>query len=84
MIIRGRDLPAPAITILTYKRTLILLEAGLVDVEQLGRRRFYRLNAGPLREVFEWSSLYRHLFVDPAGHAWRIAPRARRAHKRRT
>lgn len=74
------DMTQPAVS----QHLRILLGAGLVDVEQLGRQRFYRLNAGPLREVFEWSSLYRHLFVDPAGHAWRIAGRARRTRKRRT
>ena len=37
----------------------------------------------PLREVFEWSALYRHLFIDPVGHAWRLSPRAPAARKRR-
>jgi DNA-binding transcriptional ArsR family regulator len=60
----------------------ILLDAGLVEAEQIGRQRLYKLNARPLREVFQWSALYRHLFVDPAGHAWRISARARVPRKR--
>jgi DNA-binding transcriptional ArsR family regulator len=51
----------------------ILLDAGLVEAEWIGRQRLYKLNPQPLREVFQWSSLYRDLFTDPSGHAWRIA-----------
>jgi len=53
----------------------ILRHAGLVRVRQIGRQRVYRLDARPLRDVFEWASLYRDLFTDPAGHAWRISKR---------
>jgi len=53
----------------------ILRRAGLVRVRQEGRHRVYRLDARPLREVFEWTSLYRDLFTDPAGHAWRVSRR---------
>jgi hypothetical protein len=41
------------------------------------------LNAQPLRELFQWAALYRHLFIDPAGHAWRIWPRGSASRKRR-
>jgi hypothetical protein len=41
------------------------------------------LNAQPLRELFQWAALYRHLFIDPAGHAWRILPRRSASRKRR-
>jgi DNA-binding transcriptional ArsR family regulator len=34
----------------------------------------YRLDARP-RDVFAWASLYRDLFTDPSGHAWRITKR---------
>jgi len=61
----------------------VLLDAGLVEAEQIGRQRLYRLNAEPLREVFQWSGLYRHLFIDPAGHAWRITARPRQSRQRR-
>ncbi len=50
----------------------ILRDAGLVRAEQVGRQRVYRLNPRPLRDVFEWASLYRSLFRDPAGHVWRV------------
>jgi DNA-binding transcriptional ArsR family regulator len=66
------DMTQPAVS----QHLRVLLDAGLVEAEQAGRQRLYRLNARPLREVFEWSSLYRNLFMDPSGHAWRIAPRA--------
>jgi DNA-binding transcriptional ArsR family regulator len=61
----------------------VLLDAGLVEAEQIGRQRLYRLNAEPLREIFQWSGLYRHLFIDPAGHAWRITARPRQSRQRR-
>jgi DNA-binding transcriptional ArsR family regulator len=72
------DMTQPAIS----QHLRILLDAGLVEAEQIGRQRLYKLNAQPLREVFEWSSLYRDLFFDPAGHAWRVPGRARRPRKR--
>ena len=50
----------------------ILRDAGLVRAEQVGRQRVYRLNPRPLRDVFDWASLYRNLFKDPAGHVWRV------------
>ena len=73
------DMTQPAIS----QHLRILLDAGLVEAEPIGRQRLYKLNAQPLRDVFQWSSLYRHLFIDPAGHAWRISPRAQ-ARRRRT
>jgi DNA-binding transcriptional ArsR family regulator len=53
----------------------VLLDADLVRVRQAGRQRLYCLNARPLREVYDWSSLYRNLFTDPSGHAWRLSKR---------
>ena len=53
----------------------ILRRAGLVRARQVGRQRMYRLDARPLRDVFEWAGLYRDLFTDPSGHAWRISRR---------
>jgi DNA-binding transcriptional ArsR family regulator len=75
------DMTQPAIS----QHLRILLEAGLVAAEPIGRQRLYKLNAQPLREVFEWSSLYRHLFIDPVGHAWRVsrAPARKRTRHRR-
>ena len=73
------DMTQPAIS----QHLRILLDAGLVEAEQIGRQRLYKLNAQPLREIFKWSSLYRRLFIDPVGHAWRISPRAHPARKTR-
>ena len=73
------DMTQPAVS----QHLRILLDVGLVEAEQIGRQRLYRLNAQPLRAVFEWSALYRHLFIDPAGHAWRLVPRAPAPQKRR-
>lgn len=36
----------------------VLREAGLVRERRVGRHRFYRLKAEPLREVAEWASSY--------------------------
>jgi DNA-binding transcriptional ArsR family regulator len=74
------DMTQPAVS----QHLRVLLEAGLVEAEQIGRRRLYKLNAQPLREVFRWASLFRHLFIDPAGHAWRITARPRQGRRRRT
>jgi DNA-binding transcriptional ArsR family regulator len=73
------DMTQPAIS----QHLRILLDADLVEAEQIGRQRLYKLNAQPLREVFQWSGLYRHLFIDPAGHAWRITARPRQRRNRR-
>jgi DNA-binding transcriptional ArsR family regulator len=73
------DMTQPAIS----QHLRVLLDAGLVEAEQIGRQRMYKLNAQPLREVFQWSGLYQHLFIDPAGHAWRITARPRQSRKRR-
>ena len=73
------DMTQPAVS----QHLRVLLDAGLVEAEQIGRQRLYRLSARPLHEVFEWSRQYRHLFVDPVGHAWRITPRKARAPRHR-
>ena len=39
---------------LVSKHLRVLREVGLVDVRDDGRRRLYRLNAGPLRPVYDW------------------------------
>jgi len=46
----------------------VLLEAGLVEVEQAGRERHYRFNPKPLYAVDRW---VRRL-IDPAGHVWNV------------
>jgi DNA-binding transcriptional ArsR family regulator len=75
---RPFDMTQPAIS----QHLRILLDAGLVEAEQVGRQRLYKLHAQPLCEVFQWSSLYRTLFTDPACHAWRVTARERAPGKR--
>ena len=75
------DLPVSRPAVSQHLR--VLLDAGLVEAEQFGRQRLYRLNARPLRALFDWAGLYRHLFTDPAGHVWRISPEPRGIRKRR-
>jgi DNA-binding transcriptional ArsR family regulator len=36
----------------------VLRDAGLVKVRAQGRQRIYRLEARPLREVFDWAAHY--------------------------
>ncbi|HEY3872671.1 MAG TPA: metalloregulator ArsR/SmtB family transcription factor [Actinocrinis sp.] len=39
---------------LVSKHLRVLREVGLVNVRDDGRQRLYRLNAGPLRPVYDW------------------------------
>ena len=41
------------------KQLRVLHEAGLVQVRAEGKRRLYRLEAAPLRDLDEWLALYR-------------------------
>ncbi len=41
----------------------ILRRAGLVTVRRAGRRRVYRLNAEPLRDVMVWLQAYERFWV---------------------
>ena len=36
----------------------ILLQAGLVARRREGRKRIYRLNAEPLKQVYDWTAVY--------------------------
>jgi DNA-binding transcriptional ArsR family regulator len=42
----------------------VLREAGLVVVRAEGRHRHYRLQAGPLRAVHDWTASYRRFWSD--------------------
>ena len=44
------------------KHLRVLREVGLVRVRDEGRQRIYRLDAGPLREVFDWVKDYQRLW----------------------
>ena len=56
----------------TTRHLRVLEKAGLVEVRREGRFQYYRLNAAPIRDVFDWSAKYRRFF-DPFGHAWHVA-----------
>ena len=42
----------------------VLREADLVRVRPVGRERWYRLNADPLREVADWTAGYQQFWQD--------------------
>lgn len=44
------------------KHLRVLREVGLVDVRDDGRRRLYRVDAAPLREVHAWVGRYEQLW----------------------
>jgi DNA-binding transcriptional ArsR family regulator len=44
------------------KHLRVLREVGLVQAREEGRQRFYRLDAAPLREVFDWVRDYEQLW----------------------
>ncbi len=71
------------------QQLLVLKRAGLVEERRAGRFRFYRLRAGPLREVQSWVGRYRaHLErqLDDLGRvldAMDAPPQSRRPHPAR-
>jgi len=46
------------------KHLRVLREVGLVQVRDEGRQRIYRLDASPLRAVFEWVKDYERLWAE--------------------
>ena len=46
------------------KHLRVLREVGLVRVRDEGRQRIYRLEPGPLREVFDWVKDYERLWAE--------------------
>ncbi len=53
----GMTLPALS------QQLAVLRKAGLVTVRRAGRRRVYRLNAEPLRDVMAWLQSYERFWV---------------------
>src|SRR5579864_7259884 len=43
---------------LVSKHLRVLREVGLVEVREVGRQRFYRLNARPLKSIHDWLKSY--------------------------
>jgi DNA-binding transcriptional ArsR family regulator len=48
----GIDLP------MLSRHLAVLRTAGLVTQKQAGRQRLYRLQPGPLRELYDWASTF--------------------------
>jgi DNA-binding transcriptional ArsR family regulator len=46
------------------KHLRVLREVGLVSVRDEGRQRIYRLQAGPLRAVYDWVREYERLWSE--------------------
>jgi DNA-binding transcriptional ArsR family regulator len=49
------------------KHLRVLREVGLVRARDEGRQRFYRLDAAPLREVYDWVKDYERLWTERFG-----------------
>ncbi len=55
----------------------LLREAHLVEVQRVGRERWYRLNARPLEEVADWVAIYERFWrekLDALGEHLRDNP----------
>lgn len=46
------------------KHLRVLREVGLVRVRDEGRQRYYRIDAAPLREVYDWVKDYERLWTE--------------------
>jgi DNA-binding transcriptional ArsR family regulator len=57
-IARHFDVTRPAIS----QHLRVLKDAGLVRSRRAGRQNLYRLEAAPLREVFDWVSFYQRFW----------------------
>ena len=53
------DVSRPAIS----QHLKVLKDAGLVASRRVGRENLYRLEAAPLREVFDWVSFYERFWT---------------------
>lgn len=46
------------------KHLKLLHDAGMVDINQVGRERFCSANALPLKEVNDWVKVYEHFWAN--------------------
>ena len=53
-LVAALGLPQPVVS----KHLRVLREVGLVDVQDEGRQRIYRLNGQPLKPIYEWVRRY--------------------------
>jgi DNA-binding transcriptional ArsR family regulator len=59
-LVAALALPQPAVS----KHLRVLREVGLADVRDDGRQRRYRLNAEPLKPIFDWVAGYEQLWTE--------------------
>jgi DNA-binding transcriptional ArsR family regulator len=59
-LVKALDLAQPQVS----KHLKVLLEVGLVDVRDDGRRRLYRLNGHPLKPIHDWVKSYERLWTE--------------------
>ena len=64
-------LRAPQPTVSKHLR--VLREVGLVEVRDDGRQRLYRLNAQPLRPIYDWVADFEQLWTDYRSRALKKA-----------
>lgn len=58
-VVAAIGLAQPAVS----KHLAVLHEVGIVSATQEGRQRFYRLEAGELKRVYEWVSKFERLWT---------------------
>jgi DNA-binding transcriptional ArsR family regulator len=58
-LVAALDLAQPLVS----KHLRVLREVGLVEVRDEGRRRLYRLNAGPLQSIYDWVKSYEQQWI---------------------
>jgi DNA-binding transcriptional ArsR family regulator len=72
------DVTQPAIS----QHLGVLRDAGLVVARQLGRHRIYALDAGPLREVYDWAQHYEKFWTEKLDALARVLEREAKKRKR--
>ena len=59
-LVSALGMPQPGVS----KHLRVLREVGLVTVRDDGRQRVYRLNAHPLKPIYDWLRTYERTWVD--------------------
>jgi DNA-binding transcriptional ArsR family regulator len=57
-IVNAVDMEQPSVS----KHLRVLKDVGLVDVRREGRQMFYKVNAGGIRPLYEWTSMFERLW----------------------
>jgi DNA-binding transcriptional ArsR family regulator len=59
-LVEQLDIAQPQVS----KHLKVLREVGLVDVREDGRRRLYRLNGNPLKDIHDWVKEYEQTWTE--------------------